>query len=267
MKRILCLLICTLVLLMSVALVPASAVEYETTSDFIYFQLPTEPGIAWKNFKMVFCHIWSEGADGGDFFAWQAKAERCVDLGNGYWAYDISELDFDENKSYALIFSNNNGMQTYNLTVTSACRGDIVVCNGDTCENPVDSEKKCTVARWTENADTVHPSVQVNSSGNLVDPDGVGQDVDTKWGNYDGVTTTIEVEENMLPTEEATTETTTQSGFDYESIEISTGAIEETKDNDGGNNILMYILIGGGSVAVVGAIVCAVLVAKKKKKA
>lgn len=282
MKRVFCLLICTLVLMMSFAIVPASAEEVETSTDFIYFKVPTEPNVAWKNFKQVFCHIWSEGADGGDFFNWQAKAERCTDLGNGYWAYDISELDFDENKSYALIFSNNNNLQTYNLTVTSDCRGDIVVCDGDTCENPVDSEKTCTVARWTVNADKVHPCVQLSSNGITINPDGVAVDsLDTKWGTGEGVTTTIEVgaaEENTdNNTDSSTDNNSPDTGFNYEAIEITTGADAE-EDNVEENKHLSNILNGGGTalliagIAIAAAIVIAgavivVVVIKKKKKA
>lgn len=267
MKRLFCLLICILTLL-SVMIVPASAVEYETTTDYIYFKVPTEPTVAWKNFKMIFCHIWSEGAEGGDFYAWQAKKERCIDLGNGYWAYDISELKFEEDKSYALIFSNNNGMQTYNLTFTSACRGDIVECNGDTCENPVDSEKRCTVARWVNKGNEVHPSVQINSSGNLVDPDSVGQDVDTKWGDYEGVSTIIEVDESMLPTEAPTTESEAQGGFDYDAVEITTGAQDDCANNsDKNNDWLTYVLIGCGAVLVIGGGIVAAVIINKKKKA
>ena len=116
-----------MVLLFAAVPFTASA-EDKTSSDYIYFQVPTETSIAWKNFSLVFCHIWSEGNDGGDFYAWQSKDERCTDLGNGYWAYDVTGLEFKEDACYAVIFSNENGMQTYNLSFTSDCLGDIVVC-------------------------------------------------------------------------------------------------------------------------------------------
>ena len=248
MKRTICIILATLVLMLSVFTFGASA-EEKTSTDFIYFQVPYETGVAWNNFSMVFCHIWSEGNDGGDFYAWQSKNERCTDLGNGYWSYDISGFEFKEDSSYSLIFSNENGLQTYNLNFTSACRGDIVTCNGDTCVNPVDSEKQCTVARWITNADSVHPAAQISSDGAVVDPDGVfNDDVDRKWGNAEGVS--VEFPEVEVPTE-AETEAPTEA------------ELADTTTQDGKINYSIWFIIGG---AVLGAIIATVVVLAKKKK-
>lgn len=245
MKRVLCL-IFALVMLMSVFVLPVNAQDM-TSAQYIYFQVPTESSVAWKNFSVVFCHIWKEGDEGGDFYPWQAKDERCTDLQNGYWAYDISSLNFEEDGTYAVIFSNENGMQTYNLTLTSECKGDIVVCEGDTCVNPVDSAKSCTVARWLENKDSVHPCAQVSSDGVIVDPDSVfNTDIDRTWGSSDGVS--IE-----FPQVEYETQAPTEIESDTTTISATPASI----------NITVYIIIG--AVALVLVVLAVVFVIKRKR--
>ncbi len=252
MKRLFCIVMCVLVFAMSAFCVTASA-EDKTSTDCIYFQVPTESAVAWNNFSVVFCHIWSEGEEGADFYPWQSKDERCTDLGNGYWSYDISKLNFDEDKSYAVIFSNENGMQTYNLTITSACKGDIAVCEGDSCVNPVDSEKKCAVARWLTNKDTVHPSAQIGSDGAMLDPDGVfNTDIDLKWGSSEGVS--VEMPKVEVPTE-APTVAETQADSDTQT---------DTNDDAEDSNLMLYLIIGGAAVLVIVAVVVIVLIKRKK---
>ncbi len=249
MKRIFCLVLSILIVVMS-AFCISTAAEEVTNADCIYFQVPTATNIAWKNFSIVFCHIWEEGDEGGDFYPWQAKDERCTDLGNGYWSYDISQLEFKEDSKYSVIFSNENGMQTYNLSLTSACKGDIVYCDGDTCVNPVDSEKQCTVARWMENKESVHPCAQVSSDGTMVDPDSIfNTDVDLKWGSAEGVSIAMPeveiVEETQAETEDATD--------DIDSTEGSKSTLPT-----------MWIVIGAAALVV--AVIVVVLVIIKRKK-
>lgn len=250
MKRFACIFI-ALFLVMTSAFAFTAGAEELTSTDCIYFQVPTETAVAWKNFSTVFCHIWQEGDEGGDFYAWQAKDERCEDLGNGYFAYDISGLEFKEDGTYSVIFSNENGMQTYNLTLTSDCKGDIVVCEGDSCENPVDNQKQCAVARWTENKDKVHPCAAFSSDGVLLDPDGIfGEDISKKWGNAEGVS--IEFPEVVIPTE-AETEAPTEA----EKVEAET--------SKGFAVSPIVFIIGGAALAVIAVVVVVVLVIKKKK--
>lgn len=245
MKRVLCL-VFALCMLLSVFTLTANAQDM-TSPDYIYFQVPTESSVAWKNFSVVFCHIWREGDEGGDFYPWQAKDERCTDLQNGYFSYDISGLNFEEDGTYAVIFSNENGMQTYNLTLTSACKGDIVVCDGDTCVNPVDSAKQCTVARWMENGDTVFPCAQVSSDGVVVDPDGVfNTDIDRKWGSSEGVSVAMpQVVVETQPDTQSETEITQE-----DATPVST-------------NLTLYIIVG--VVAVLLIALAVVLVLKRKR--
>ena len=245
MKRIFCLALCILVLMMSAFCFSASA-EETTSTDCIYFQVPTATNVAWKNFSMVFCHIWQEGDEGGDFYAWQAKDERCTDLGNGYWSYDISGLEFKEDGKYSVIFSNENGMQTYNLTITSDCKGDIVYCDGETSTNPVDSEKQCTIARWMENNDKVHPCAVFSSDGSLIDPDGIfATDVDLSWGSAEGVS--IAMPKVEIPTE-APTEAPTEVEAETQSSSV---------------NFSIWFIIGGAVLLAVIAVVVVLIIRKK----
>ncbi len=253
MKRVICLFLAVLVLMFSAFTISASA-EDTTSTDYIYFQVPTEVSVAWKNFSLVFCHIWSEGNDGGDFHAWQSKDERCTDLGNGYWSYDISGFDFKEDASYSVIFSNENGMQTYNLTFTSACKGDIVVCDGGTCVNPVDSAKQCTIAHWLSNPD-VHPAAQISSDGAVVDPDGVfNEDIDRSWGTAEGVS--VEFPEVEVPTEAPTEAEPVDDTVDT----LTTG----TADSES-VNFSIWFIIGGAVLAVIVAVVVIVVIKARKK--
>ncbi len=183
MKRFFTILIAIIVLALTVMPLAASAAEM-TEPNYIYFEIPTATA-SWKNFSMVYCHMWSK--DGGDIYPWQSKNEKCEDMGNGYWRYDLSAIEFDPAKEYSLIFSNEAGMQTYNLNITSSCLGDIAYCSGDTCVNPVDGEKSCAVARWKNNGEKVHPAIEVDSNGRLLNVDNVKSDeIETVWGDSKG---------------------------------------------------------------------------------
>lgn len=250
MKRVICLTLAVFVLMFSCLTFSASA-EETTSTDCIYFQVPVETSVAWNNFSMIFCHIWQQGDEGGDFYAWQSKEERCTDLGNGYWSYDISGFDFKEDGTYSVIFSNENGMQTYNLTLTSACKGDIAVCEGDSCENPVDNSKQCAVARWMQNGDTVHPSAEFGSDGDMLDPDDVfNTGIDLKWGSSEG--TSIVMPEVEVPTEPQT--------------EAATEA-EETATESDAQTILspLWIIIGAVAILLIVAVIVVVVVKRTKK--
>ncbi len=263
MKRIISMFICVLVLIMSIAVLPVCAQD-TTSTDCIYFQVPTEPNTEWKNFSMIYCHIWQEGADSVDFYAWQSKNERCTNLENGYWSYDISGFEFKENESYSLIFSNENGQQTYNLTITSACKGDIVVCGDEICKNPVDSNKDCLVGRWLENGETVHPCAMLDSEGQIQDPDWIAEkDVDTTWGSSEGVS--IAMPQVAVPTEAPTEKPTQKSTSSDEKIDSADNDDTDDDADKSSNNIIWYI-VGGGVALVICAVVLVVAVKKNKSK-
>lgn len=173
------------VVLIALSLTPLTVSAAETTDpQYIYFEVPSG-SVAWNGFSVVYCHMWSK--DGGELYPWQSKNEKCEDLNNGCWRYDLSGIDFDPEGEYSLIFSTETGMQTYNLNVTSVCRGDIAYCDGDTCVNPVDGEKSCAVARWRNNGEKVHPAIEVDSSGKTLNVDEVSEDeIETVWGSSEG---------------------------------------------------------------------------------
>lgn len=245
MKRFASLIMIVLVLVSCFSMLSVNA--QMTDTNCIYFKVPDNDRVSWNNFSMVFCHIWREGNEGGDFYAWQGKEERCTDLKNGYWSYDLSGLEFDPDGVYCVIFSNENGKQTYNLTLTSQCLGDIAVCDGDTCVNPVDGAKTCDVARWLHSGDSVHPCAAIDSTGTLVDPDNIdGQDIDRTFGDLVG--TSVELEE---------VESYTQS------VE-PTEATEKIMPKTDGFKLPLFLIIGG--VFVVLVVLVGLFVAKSKKQ-
>ncbi len=133
-------------------------------------KLSFEPDTAgWKNYKKVFCHIWAYGGD--SFYAWQAKKEACTANGDGTWSYDLDGkgVTIEAGTLYACIFSNENGMQTYDLLFDSTVIGDTAYCDGTEYENPEDSSKTCLAAFWRGQDKTKFGPVKcVTSIGNVV---------------------------------------------------------------------------------------------------
>ncbi len=122
----------------------------------------------WKNFKKVFCHIWAYGGD--SFYAWQQKASACKDAdGDGVWTYDLSKVTLEPGVLYAVIFSNENQIQTYNLLFDTNCIGDEAYCDGTEYENPEDSSKTAQAAFWrNQDPATYGPEKCITSIGNVV---------------------------------------------------------------------------------------------------
>lgn len=248
MKRVVSLLLA----IMMLAVCTVTAFAEATAPEYIYFQVPTQGDVRWANFGMIYCHIWSR--TGGDIYGWQMKDEQCEDMGNGYWRYDISGISFDPESEYSLIFSNNNGSQTYNLNFTSLCKGDIVVCEGDTTVNPVDGEKTCAVARWLNNGDKVHPSIEVDSVGTTLNIDGVDPaEAETVWGESEGAS-------YELP------EVTVEEAEDpVDGADMITSAVQENQDGLDTSVATMWIIICCAVLAC--AIVSTVIyLARKNKK-
>ncbi|MBQ6626162.1 MAG: LPXTG cell wall anchor domain-containing protein [Ruminococcus sp.] len=132
----------------------------------LYFEPDTA---GWKNYKKVFCHLWVYGGD--SFYPWQAKKEACTDNKDGKWYYDLDAkgVTLAPGTLYAVIFSNENGMQTYNLLMDSTCIGDTAYCDGTTYENPEDSSKTALAAFWRgKNPTQFGPEKCVTSIGNVV---------------------------------------------------------------------------------------------------
>lgn len=249
MKRVIALLFA--VMIASLCVLPAFAAE-STEPGYIYFAVPTQGSVAWKNFSTVYCHMWSKA--GGDIYGWQDKNERCEDMGNGYYRYDLSGIDFDPEGEYSLIFSNENGMQTYNLNITSSCLGDIAYCDGDSTANPVDGEKSCAIARWTNTA-SVHPAIEVDSNGHTINVDEIDpENAETLWGTNEGNS----YELVQLITEDNAEET--------EAADDAVAVAPEEDNADGINTTAATVLIINISAAAVCAVVILVVVLAKRNK-
>lgn len=158
-KKILCLAL-ALVCMASMAVIGASAAE-DTT---IYFEVPAD----WNNFSSVYCHIWEYGGD--SLAAWQSKKEKCTQVEDKLYSYDVSKAGtLTDGTYYGVIFSVDIGLQTYDTLMTTACYGDTLYADGTIYENPQDSSKTCVAAFWKgQDKSAFGPVMQVTSIGNLI---------------------------------------------------------------------------------------------------
>ena len=159
-----------LIMMLSVFSITAFASDVEALEPVASVLNFDANSTGWKNFKKVFCHIWVYGGD--SFYAWQSKAEACKDSdGDGIWTYDLDNkgVVLEEGQLYAVIFSNENGLQTYNLLFDNTVVGDTAYCDGTFFENPEDSTKSAQAAFWMNQDKTVFgPEMCVTSIGNVV---------------------------------------------------------------------------------------------------
>lgn len=155
-----------LMLALSTCVIAVSADDAAPEADTkIHFEVPEK----WGEASVVFCHIWVYGGD--DLSAWQAKAEKCTDEGNGKWSYDPAKVGgLEDDTYYGVIFSVNTGMQTYDTLMTTECLGDtLYVSENVVYENPQDSSKTCDPAFWRNQDSTAYgPIMQITSIGNLI---------------------------------------------------------------------------------------------------
>ncbi len=128
-------------------------------------------GTGWNNYSKIFAHVYSVDGE-GTWPSWQSKAEACKKNDDGTWTYDLSKCGnsiTEQGAYYAVVFSNENGMETYNLLFGAACIGDTAYCDGTTCENPVDSTKNSLLCFWKgQDKSKFGPRLQVTSIGNIV---------------------------------------------------------------------------------------------------
>ncbi len=168
MKRIFAIVL-TIMMLFTMGITGATA----TTEDqVIYFEEPTDLGIASWESTMIYCHIWEYG--GESLAQWQSKKESCVKTETeGLWAYEITAKGFEieKGKTYGVIFSNQDGLQTYDTIFDITCVGDTLYCKGEDSiiEAPSDSTKTALATYW-KNADPAKygPIRQLTSIGNVV---------------------------------------------------------------------------------------------------
>ena len=252
MKRAVSIIIALLVMVFLAVSVHAEPAV--TEPQCIYFQAPAEGNVVWNNYKMVFCHMWNK--TDGDIYSWQDKKEICEEVGGGIWKYDLSDIEFAPDKEYSLIFSNDIGMQTYNLNITSSCLGDIVYCRGDICVNPVDGEKSCAVARWKHNEDKVHPAVEIDSAGKTLNPDEVDAgDIETKWGDGQGKSYDLPETKITAPTDDDTKESETVD-------------VDKLADKEDGINLTAATawIISVSAVLILAVLIFVIVIGKRNHK-
>lgn len=124
----------------------------------------------WQNFKYCMCYIYEIGGDA--FFDWGVKKTRMKDEDkDNVWTYDLDSagVSLESGKYYAAIFSNDVGMQTADLILTTDCYGDTAYVKDLSAryENTADSNKQSYVAYWKNNTQW-KPHKAITSIGNVV---------------------------------------------------------------------------------------------------
>ena len=145
----------------------SSAQKLHTPKDGnIYFDADSA---GWKNYKNAYCYIWQYGGD--EFYRWGNVNCQMTDEGDGIWSYDLTRhnISFDDDEDYAVIFSNNNGMMTYDLLIGNECIGDTAYCDGLSYESPSDSNRSVQTAYWRhQDPEKCGPVLTITSIGNVV---------------------------------------------------------------------------------------------------
>ena len=153
-----------LMILASCVCISATATS---NSNVLYFDANLSE---WGDFSKVYCHIWSYGEE--PFFAWQSKKELCTDEdGDGVWTYDLDSkgVVLEDGVQYCVIFSNERGVQTYNLLFDTTVLGATAYSVESDLEAPTDSTKKAQVVFWKDLDKTVYgPEKCITSIGNVV---------------------------------------------------------------------------------------------------
>ncbi|MCR5636120.1 MAG: starch-binding protein [Clostridiales bacterium] len=154
-KKATSLVLAALILTLTMAVAaPISASASVTSGGTIYLQVPA----SWKTYSTVYCHLWKDG--GSDLYSWQTRKEKAVKVSDGLYSYEIP-AGADVNM---VIWSNDIGMQTYDLTMGDCCIGDTVYSRNEIVENPVDSNKSCELVYWTTHT-SYGPKYQESSIG------------------------------------------------------------------------------------------------------
>ena len=156
-KKILSVLLVAMLIISTMAFAAVSASAAVTSGGTIYLEVPA----SWKTYTTVYCHLWTDGGD--DLYAWQTKKEKAVKVSDGLYSYEIPA---GANVNM-VIWSNDIGMQTYDLTMGDVCIGDTVYSKNEIVENPVDSEKTCELVYWKTHTE-YGPKYQESSIGTTI---------------------------------------------------------------------------------------------------
>ncbi len=140
--------------------------DHDHSDRFLHFDANTTN---WRYYEKIYCHIWEYG--GEPFYNWQQRAELCTDNdGDGIWTYDLAEkgIELEEGKQYAVIFSNENQYQTYNLLFDTTVIGDTAYCDGTRYENPEGTFRNPEFAYWRNQDDSkAGPELQITNIGEV----------------------------------------------------------------------------------------------------
>ncbi len=170
MKRILSLVLVVL-LVFSVAAVSISAEEIETeTENVLHFDANTAAPFWVYKFEKIYCHIWEY--EGDSFYRWQNIRERCTDEdGDGIWTYDLdkNDIELEDGKLYAVIFSNENGKVVHDILFDTTVLGDTAYCDGTYYDSPEETEYY--FAYWRNQGRGLYdfgPALYISSIGSVV---------------------------------------------------------------------------------------------------
>ena len=140
--------------------------DHDHSDRFIHFDANTTN---WRYYEKIYCHIWEYGEE--PFYNWQQRAELCTDNdGDGIWTYDLAEhgIELEEGKQYAVIFSNENGYQTFNLLFDTTVLGDTAYCDGERYENQDGGSRNPEFAYWRNQDDSeAGPEMRINMIGEV----------------------------------------------------------------------------------------------------
>ena len=170
-----------LMMILSVAAVAASAAENDVAeqgaegevaatgldpAQCLNFDVSTS---GWADFGAVGFYVFPTDGS-GELIPWGSKKLfKSEETSTGIWSYDpaANGMELVPGTEYAIIFVNqNSGGQTYNLLFDTSCLGDTAYCTGNEIENPTDSNKTATEAKWRNSS--YGPQKVITSIGNVV---------------------------------------------------------------------------------------------------
>ncbi|MDP4119888.1 MAG: hypothetical protein Q8876_02375 [Bacillota bacterium] len=158
-KKLSCVLL-VVTMLAAMCCIAAITTNAAVATNTVYFQVPSSWG---TGYKQIYCHVW---ANGGDPYAlWQSKKEKATKVSTGLWSYVMPS----DSKYNVVIFSDDIGSQTYNLSYGPYCLldNDTVYVTGKKIENPEDSTKTADEAKWKLHTE-YGPLKQMTSISNIV---------------------------------------------------------------------------------------------------
>lgn len=159
MKKLLAIIICVCMML-SVFCVHAFSAEADDTHDIISFDTSCT---GWTDFSEIYFHIW-EKESCQPFFLWYSKSEQGVDMGNGIYSYDLTAhgIKPESDKTYYVVFFNENMKQTYNTPFTVDNLGDTAFCDVKDIDliSPIDNT--ILIAKWKNSPNVSVPTDTLN---------------------------------------------------------------------------------------------------------